>query len=91
MKNKSISRNTLRIYLIAAIIAVSTASLLPFNGSAASNSYASQGAIILNTTGNLPDKGMDARLIHLKMAVTGPGVDVSEVSISYQPVKIAVA
>ena len=67
MTNKTISKNILRIYLVAAIIAVFTASLLPITSrAAAANLETNQASIILNGVGILPIKSMEAAFVHSK-------------------------
>jgi hypothetical protein len=92
MKTKTTFQNSLRITLIAIIMAVFTASLLPFNGNAASISNTTNQDPIINTTGNLVEKSMDAKLLHSKMAATvSAQTGASDASVIYQPAEVAIA
>jgi len=96
MKTNRISNISLRTYLIAAIIAVLVASMLPLTGFAASSVNTKQAGFGLSTITKInyvdtTAKGMDGRAFHSKMDVVSVNTGEQQISVTNKPVALAIA
>jgi|GEM_PF-1015202 len=96
MNTNQISNKTIRTYLIAAIIAVLIASMLPLTGFAASSSNTSRAGFGLSTIRKIDKsdataKGMDGNVFHSKMSVVSVNTGDKQTSATIKPVPLAIA
>lgn len=96
MNTNRISNKKLRTYLIAAIIAVLVASMLPLTGFAASSSNTGQAGFGLSTirkidNANATAKGMDGNAFHSKMSVVSVNTGSQQNSATTKPIALATA